>query len=100
MNAAHGIIPDVEGCDKEKKEDAIDCESDSDSSDSSSERCDNPFLFWHTDFITQEEIIAHMEICSGTDTEPEVLKLICPHCQQTFETYDRIKNHIWIRIMR
>ena len=41
-----------------------------------------------------------MEICSGTDPEPEVLKLSCPYCQQTFETYDKIEKHIGIHIMR
>jgi uncharacterized Zn-finger protein len=56
--------------------------------------------FCHTDFINQEEFIEHMEICSGTDPKPEVLKLICPYCEQTFETYDKIKKHIVIPIMR
>ena len=41
-----------------------------------------------------------MEICSGTYPETEVLKLICPYCKQTFETYDKIKKHIVIHIMR
>ena len=60
--------------------------------------------FWQLvckpDFINQEEFIQHMEICSGTDPEPDVLKLICPYCYQTFETYDRNKNHIGTHIMR
>ena len=34
-----------------------------------------------------------MEICSGTDPEPEVLKLIRPYCQKTFETYDIGEAH-------
>ena len=56
--------------------------------------------FCHTDFINLEEFIEHMEVCSGTDQEPEVLKLICPYCQQTFDMYDKIENHIGIHIMR
>ena len=60
----------------------------------------NSCPFCHTDFINQEEVIEHMEICSGTDPEPEVLKLICPYCQQTFDIYDKIENHIGIHIMR
>ena len=47
-----------------------------------------PCPFCHTNFINQEEVIEHMEICSWTDPEPEVLKLICSYCQKTFETYD------------
>jgi hypothetical protein len=41
----------------------------------------------------------HMEICSGTDPELEVLKPICPYCQQTFDIYDKIENYIGIQIM-
>ena len=82
MNAAHDILPDVEGCDNEEEEDAMDCESDSDSSDSTFERSDYPCPFCHTDFMNEEEVTEHLEICSGTDPEPEVLKLICPYCQQ------------------
>ena len=41
-----------------------------------------------------------MEICSGTDAEPEVLNLSCPYCQQTFETYEKIEKRIGIHIMR
>ena len=41
-----------------------------------------------------------MEICSGTDPEPVVLKLIGPYGQKTFETYDKIKKPIGIHIMR
>ena len=41
-----------------------------------------------------------MEICSGTDPKPEVLKLICPYCQKTIETYDKIEKPIGIHIMR
>ena len=40
-----------------------------------------------------------MEICSRTDPELEVLKPICPYCQQTFDIYDKIKNDIGIQIM-
>ena len=40
-----------------------------------------------------------MQICSGTDSEPEGLKRICPFCQQTFDIYDKIENHIAIHIM-
>ena len=40
-----------------------------------------------------------MEIYSGTDTELGMLKLICPYCQQTFETYDKIKRHLGIHII-
>ena len=43
--------------------------------------------FCHTNFINKLEVIEYMEICSGTDPELEVLKLICPHCQQTFDIY-------------
>ena len=56
INAAHDFLPDVEGCDNEEEEDAMDCESDSDSSDSTSEKSDYPCLFCHTDFISQEVI--------------------------------------------
>ena len=91
MNAAHDSLPDVEGWDNEEKEDAMDCESDSDISDSTSERSDYPCPFCHTDFINQEEVFEHMEICSGTDPKPEVLKLICPYCQQTFDKYDKLR---------
>ena len=78
----------------------MDCESDSDSSDSTCERSDYPCLVFHTNFINQEEVIEHMEICSGTDPEREVLKLTCPYCQQTFETHDKIGKHIQIYILR
>ena len=60
--------------------------------------CSCPFR--HTEIINQEEVIEHMEICSGTDQEPEVQKLICPYCQQTFNIYDKIDNHIRIHIKR
>ena len=40
-----------------------------------------------------------MEIYSGTDPEPGVLKLICPYCQQTFETYEKIERHLGIHII-
>ena len=55
--------------------------------------------FCHTE-INQEEVVEHMEICSGTDQEPEVQKLICPYCQQTFDIYEKIENHIGIHITR
>ena len=83
MNAAHNSLPAVEGCDNEEEEDAMDCESDLYSSDSTSERSDYPCPFCHTDFINQEEVFEHMEICSGTDPEPEVLNLIYAYCQKT-----------------
>ena len=41
-----------------------------------------------------------MEICPGTNPEPNVLNFIHPYCEQTFETYDKIKSHIGIHIMR
>ena len=75
------------------------CESDSDSSDTTSERPAYPCPFCHNDFINQEEVIERVEISSGTDTEPMVLKLICPYCQQTFETHDKIEKHFGIHIM-
>ena len=75
------------------------CESDSDSLDNTSERSDYPCPFCHNDFINQEEVIERVEISSGTYTEPMVLKLICPYCQQTFETYDNIEKYIGIHIM-
>ena len=59
-----------------------------------------PCPFCHTNFINQEEVTEHMEICSGTDPEPEVLMLICPYCQKTFETFDKIEKSIEIHIMR
>ena len=71
------------------------CESDSDSLDTT-ERSDYPCSFCHNDFINQEEVIESMEICFGTDAEPEVLKLICPYCPQIFETTDAIEEHIGI----
>ena len=88
------------GCESKQEEVAMDCESDSDSSDSTFERSDYPCPFCHTNFINQEEVFEHMEICSGTDPEPEVLKLIRPYCQQNFETADGIEKHIGIHIMR
>ena len=59
-----------------------------------------PVPFCHTNFINQEEVIEHMEICWGTDLKPEVLKLTCPYCQPTFETYENIEKHIQIQFMR
>ena len=77
------------------------CESDTNSSDSTSEISDYPCPFCHPDFINQqEEVIEHMEVWSGTDPEPEVLKMIWPYCKQTFETYDKIEKPITIHIMR
>ena len=55
--------------------------------------------FCHTDFINHEKVMEHMEICSGTDLELDVLKPIRPYCQQTFDTYDKIENYIGIQIM-
>ena len=89
-------LPDVEECDSEQEEYSMDCESDSDSSDSTSKRSDYPCPFCHT----RRRLLSTWKICSGTDPEPEVLKLICPYCQQTFETYDKIEKHIGIHIMR
>ena len=40
MNAAHDSFPDVGGCDNKEEKDAMDCESNSDSSDFTSERSD------------------------------------------------------------
>ena len=62
MNA-NDILPDVEGCDSKQEEDAIDCESDSKSLNSTSKISDYPCPCCHTDFISQEEVIEHMEIC-------------------------------------
>ena len=59
-----------------------------------------PCPFCHTNFINQEEVIEHMDICSGTDQKRDVMKLIGPYCQQTFETNDKIKKHIGIHIVR
>ena len=92
MNADNDILPDVE----EEEEDAMDCESDSDSLDSTSERSDYPCPFCNTDFINQEEVFQHMEICSGTDLEPEVLKLMCLNYQKT---YKKFHNYIGIHVM-
>ena len=64
------ILPDVERCDSQQEEDAMDCESDSEGLDSTSKRSDYPCPFCHTDFIGQEQVIEHVEICSGTHTEP------------------------------
>ena len=75
MNA-NDNLPDVEGYDSEKEEDAMDFESDSDSSDSTSERSDYSCPFCHTDFINQ------------------VLKMIRPYYQQNFETDDGNEKHI------
>ena len=72
----------------------MDCESDSDSSVSTSERSHYSCQFCHTNFINQGYVIEHMEICLGTDPEPEVLKLTCPYYQQTFETHNKTQNHI------
>ena len=54
-------LPDVEECDSEQEEYSMDCESDSDSSDSTCEISDYPCPFCHTNFINQEEVIEHME---------------------------------------
>ena len=89
MNAAHDILPDVEGCDNEEEEDACIV---------SQTQTARTLLL--KDLPIQEEVIERVEISSGTDTEPKVLKLICPYCQQTFETYDKIEKHIEIHIMR
>ena len=59
-----------------------------------------PCPFCHTDFINQDEVIEHMEICLGTETEPEVLKVIRPYCLKTFETFDKIEKPIKIHIIR
>ena len=67
-------LPDVEECDSEQEENAMDCESDSDSSDSTSKRSDYPCPFCHT----KRMLLSTLKICSGTD--PEVLKLIHPYC--------------------
>ena len=83
------ILPDVEGCDNEVEEDAWIV---------SQTRTACPFCY--TDFINQEEVIEHMEICLGTDPEHEVLKLICLYCQKTFEKYHKILKHIGIHIIR
>ena len=96
MNAAHNILPAVEGCDNEEEEDPMDCEWYSDSMDSISERSDYPCPFCHNNFINKEEVIEPMEICLGTDTETEVLKSICPFCHQIFKTTDEIEEHIVI----
>ena len=55
--------------------------------------------FCHTDFINQEQVMEHMEICSGTDPELDMLKLVRPYCQQTFDIYDKIENYIGIQIV-
>ena len=59
-----------------------------------------PCPFCHTNFINKEEVIEHMEIFRGTDPKPNVLKLICPYCQPTIETYDKIEKHIKIHFKR
>ena len=41
-----------------------------------------------------------MEICVGKNPEPEVMKLVVLHCQQTIDIYDKIENHIGIHVMR
>ena len=56
--------------------------------------------FCHTNFINQEEVIEHMAICSGTGAKPEVLKLVCPYCQPTFETYDKLDKQIQTHVMK
>ena len=45
-------------------------------------------------------VIEHMEICSGTDLEPEVQMLIGPYCQQIFDIHEKIQKHIGIHITR
>ena len=134
------------------------CKSDSDSSDSTSERSDYPCPFCHTDFINQGDVLStlksvqkqtknlkcwswsvltaskplkhmkklrstleftswgrletciiclnnfnhqevftgHMNISSWTDFELPGQRLICPYCQQTFETNDKVEEHICI----
>ena len=59
-----------------------------------------PCPFCHTDFINKEEVIGHMEICLGTDPKPYVLNLICPYCQPTFETNDKIEEYTEIHFKR
>ena len=59
-----------------------------------------PCPFCINDFINQEEFIEHKEICSGTNPKPEVLNLICPYGQKTFETYDKIEKPSGSHIIR
>ena len=82
------IFPDVEGCDNEEEEDACIV---------SQTQTARTLLL--KDLPIQEEVIERVEISSGRDTEPKVLKLICPYCQQTFGTYDKIEKHIGNHIM-
>ena len=56
--------------------------------------------FCHTNFINQEEVVEHMKICSGANSETEVRKQICHNCQQAFETCEKIEKHFGIHIMR
>ena len=56
--------------------------------------------FCHTHFINREKVIEQIEICSGTYPEPEMMKLNGLNCQQAFEIYDKIENHIGFHIMR
>ena len=89
-------IPDVEELDSKQEECAVDCESDSDRTDSTSNRSDYPCPFCHT----RRRLMRTWKICSATDPDPEVLKLFQPYCQQNFETSDGIEKHIGIHIMR
>ena len=49
---------------------------------------------------TRRRLLSPWKICSGTDPETEVLKMIRPYCQQYFETADGIEKHNGIHIMR
>ena len=100
MNSAHDIIPDVEGCDNNKKKMLWIVNQTWTARTLPVKDLTIHAYFSIPNFINQEEVIEHMEICSGTDPEREVLKLTCPYCQQTFETHDKIGKHIKIYILR
>ena len=96
MNAAHDILPAVEWFDNEDEEDAMNCEWDSDSIESISETSEYPRPFCHNNFINYKENIESIEMCLGTDKEPDVLKSIHSYCPKIFEATDEIEEHIGI----
>ena len=83
-------VPAVGGCDREKEE-TMEYESESDSSESDSLDPAYPCPLCHNNFIKQEEFIDHMEICSETDQD--IMKQTCPYWQQTFEIIEEFEEH-------
>ena len=50
-------------------------------------------------YISQRRFWAHGNLFRNS-LRTWSLKVNCPYCEQTYKTYDKIKNHIGIHIMR